>query len=55
MQSPIGKVIGSFVAGGLAVAFHTYLPAALDLAAQSLLLQVCLHYGVTYGKREPQI
>ncbi len=54
MTSPIGKVIGSFAAGGLAVVLHMVLPPSIDPWAQGLLLQLCLHFGITYFASEPK-
>jgi len=49
MKSPISKVIGSFLLGGASWAVHCYAPPTVDNFAQMLLLQLALHYGVTFA------
>lgn len=63
MKSPVGKVIGSFLVAGIAFASHAYLadvwisrkdpPITLDELVQFALMQIALHYGVTYGRPAP--
>lgn len=49
MKSPVTKAIGSFLVGGASVASHAYLPGAVDNVVQLVLLQLALHYGITFG------
>lgn len=49
MRSPVGKVIGSFLVAGASYASHLYLHTAVDSVVQFFLLQLALHYGVTFG------
>lgn len=49
MKSPVGKVIGSFLVGGISLASHGYLPSAIDNIVQLVILQLALHYGITFA------
>ncbi len=53
MQSPIGKVIGTFIVTGAAAAIASFVPVAIQPYAQTALAWLCLHYGVTYLKAAP--